>query len=404
MSRLRFPSPPRPEVSIVVVSYGGFAWTRRCLRALLDHTEPWYELIFVDNPTGEGSAGFLADEVENALLLFNPVNVGFSAACNQGAAHATGRHLLFLNNDVLVHAGWLPPLLAELAAHPDIGAAGPRFLNLDGSLQEAGALLSRGGSTLAYGAGDDPERPEYRFPRQVDYLSAACLLVRRSAFCNIGGFDAGYGLVYFEDCDLCLSLAARGWRTVYEPRSLVTHVRDAAGGSVSLRGLALRNRSRFEERWRPVLAARPFPPLAGNRWRRLAARDACATARLLVLVEEPPRPGSAGHELLAELRRELPRVRLTLALQGDWVPELDSLLALGIEVEARTAVWDAWLRERRFSFDAVFGELQPLAAALQHTQPQAARIGLVSGSALRDALAAAGIAPEVAPCSPTGES
>lgn len=394
MSVLRFPSPPRPEVSVVVVSYGGLDWTRRCLRALLDYTEPCYELILVDNPAAEGGAGLLAGEVENARLVLNPVNVGFSAACNQGAAHATGRHLLFLNNDVLVQAGWLPPLLSALGAHPRAGAAGPRFLNLDGSLQEAGALLSRGGSTCAYGAQDDPSRPEYRFPRQVDYLAAACLLVRRSAFCDAGGFDAGYGLAYFEDCDLCLSLEAAGWHTVFEPRSRVTHVRDAAGGSVTLRGLALANRSRFEERWRPILKARPYPPLAGDRRRTLAARDACATARLLVLAQEPPRPGSAGDALLAELRRELPLARLTLASPGGWTAELDPLLARGIEVQAGVEDWDAWLGERLFGFDAVFGELPALAAALQRTQPQAARIGPASGPALRDALAAAGIAPE----------
>ncbi|HWN45354.1 MAG TPA: glycosyltransferase family 2 protein [Thermoanaerobaculia bacterium] len=384
MSALRFPSPPRPEISIVVVSYGGTGWTRRCLRALLDHTDPCYELILVDNPTDEGNADL--PEVENARLLFNPVNVGFGAACNQGAAHATGRHLLFLNNDVLVHEGWLPPLLAAFGAHPGTGAAGPRFLNLDGSLQEAGALLSRGGSTLAYGADDDPDRPEFRFPRQVDYLSAACLLVRRSAFCDVGGFDAGYGLAYFEDCDLCLSLAAAGWHTAYEPRSRVTHARDAAGGSLSLRRLALANRSRFEERWRAVLTARPSPPLAGDRRRILAARDACSTAHLLVVAQD--------RELLVELRRELPRARLTAVLQEDRTSELDSLLALGIEVE-EVDDWDAWLGERLFGFDAVFGAPLALGPALQRTQPQAVRIAPASGSALRDALAAAGIAPEI---------
>lgn len=389
MSALRFPTPPRPEVSVVVVSYGGTGWTRRCLRALLDHTDPCYELIVVDNPTDEGNAGL--PEVENARLLFNPVNVGFGAACNQGAAHATGRHLLFLNNDVLVHEGWLPPLLSAFGAHPGTGAAGPRFLNLDGSLQEAGALLSRGGSTLAYGAGDDPDRPEYRFPRQVDYLSAACLLVRRSAFCDVGGFDAGYGLAYFEDCDLCLSLAAAGWHTVYEPRSRVTHARDAAGGSLSLRGLALANRSRFEERWRPLLAARPSPPLAGDRRRILAARDACATARLLAVAPD--------RELLTELLRELPGARLTVAAAGDGNAGLDELLALGIEVQ-RVEDWEAWLGERRFGFDAVFGDAPDLDPALQRTQPQAARIAPASGPALRDALCAAGIAPGIAPGMP----
>ena len=106
-----------------------------------------------------------------------------------------------------------------------MGAVGPMLLNPDGSLQCAGALLSRSGVTACYGEGDQPERAEYQFARVVDYLAGACLLVRRRAFNDVGGFDRRYGLAYFEDADLCLALAERGYRSVYEPRSRVTHLR-----------------------------------------------------------------------------------------------------------------------------------------------------------------------------------
>ncbi len=374
MSPFRFPAVPRPEVSVVMVAYGGLAWTERALGALLDHTDPVYELIVVDNPAaGEGTAELLAREVEGAVLLLNATNVGFSAACNQGAAHARGRYLAFLNNDLFVHPGWLPPLLAALDSHPSVGAGGPCFLNLDGSLQEAGALLSRSGVPLEYGCGDDPERPVHRFPRTVDYLAGACLLVRRSAFCEVGGFDAAFGLGYYEDSDLCLRLAAAGWRTLYEPRSVVTHVRGGSGATGGLQSLVLRNQALFEERWRHLLAARPLPPLAGNPRRILAARDAPTTARFLVLSQGFPGPESATWTFLEELRREHPSAQVTLAAVDEpgERPEATLLLDLGIEVEVRLDGWSSWFAERRFHYDTVFGAVPACAEPVRRTQPQA---------------------------------
>src|SRR5436190_12583959 len=140
--------------------------------------------------------------------------------------------------------GWLPPLLAILEADETVAGAGPRLLNPDGSLQLAGALLTRAGATVSYGAGDDPDRPEYGFRRDVDYLAGAALLIRRSRFADVGGFDPVFGDAYFEDADLCLALHQLGDRVVYEPASTVVHV-GAAGAqpSPSLLQLALRNRS-----------------------------------------------------------------------------------------------------------------------------------------------------------------
>jgi len=269
----RVPGVPRPEVSIVIVTYEGSGVVGQALRSLLENTEPCYELIVIDNGSSDATPALLR-QVDNATIVLNERNHGFGAANNQGASRARGRYLVFLNQDAFVHSGWLPPLLERIESDDRIGAVGPMLLNPDGSLQCAGAVLSRSGSTAGYGDGEHPERPEYRNARVVDYLPGACLLVRRRAFDDVGGFDAAYGLAYFEDADLALALAAHGYLSMYEPSSSVTHVRGTP--SEALLRLARRNRALFERRWRQVLASRPLSPLAANGPRVPAVHDAPA--------------------------------------------------------------------------------------------------------------------------------
>jgi len=264
-----------PTVSIIVAVHNGARVLLQALEALRRNTESGYELILVENGSTDDSADFVR-QAEDATVVHNTRNLGFGVASNQGATRARGRHLLFLNQDAFVQPGWLPPLLDRIETDLRIGAVGPKLLAPDGSLQCAGALLSRSGSANCYGTGDDPKRAEYGSTRVVDYLAGACLLVRRSAFHDVGGFDAAYGLAYFEDADLCLSLAANRYRCVYEPRSRVTHV--FGRPSEPIMALALRNRALFERRWRRVLAARPLSPLSASPRRTISARDTPALA------------------------------------------------------------------------------------------------------------------------------
>jgi GT2 family glycosyltransferase len=275
VSKLRAPALRRPDVSIVIVTHDAGEVLTKVLQSLVENTQPCYELIAVDNASEDGTPTLLG-QVGNATLVLNPRNFGFGAANNQGAARARAPYLLFLNQDAFVHPGWLSPLLQRVQADARVGAVGPMLVNPDGSLQCAGALLSRSGSVACYGDGDDPEQPEYRSSRVVDFLAGACLLVRRSVFAEIGGFDPAYGLGYFEDADLCLSLAARGYRCLYEPSSRVTHL--CGRPNENLLELALRNRALFERRWRRLLTLRPLSPLSSSRRRALGARDAPAAS------------------------------------------------------------------------------------------------------------------------------
>lgn len=239
-----------PVASIVIPTHGGWRWTRRALEALPEVTDAPYELIVCDNASTDETPKRLAEwRGADAAIVLNERNLGFAAACNQGAALALAPVLVFLNSDAIPGSGWLAPLVERLSADRGVGAVGPRFLNLDGSLQEAGASVLDDLTILRHGNGGDAEAPEFAFPREVDYVSGACLATRRRTFHEVGGFDVAFGLGYFEDVDLCFRLRDAGYRVMYEPRSVVTHVGGASTDDSTRRDLVSHGRRVWAKQW-----------------------------------------------------------------------------------------------------------------------------------------------------------
>ena len=379
MSAIVFPRAPRPEVTVVIPVHGRKDLTRKTLRALLEHTTLPYEVVLVDDASPGEPVGH---DVEGVTVLRNESNLGFGASCNRGALVARGRDLVFLNSDALPHAGWLEPLLARLARR-GVGAVGPKLLNLDGSLQQAGVLVGGDGRTAFYGYGDDPNDEPYAFARAVDYVSGACLAIGRALFSSLGGFDSAYGAGYYEDADFCLRLAELGYETWYEPQSVVTHVHRASHAEAAAIELSERNRAIFALRRRAALTGRE--PLADADSRaQLTARDAPADGSLLAL-------GAHDGAVLAALAHQWPRVRTT-------VLALDTATHAGPLTEAaHTDDPVAFLASRRFAYDVVLvGEPIPasLRQAIADTQPQAVVVDAVSAAALVEPLVSAGLPPE----------
>jgi GT2 family glycosyltransferase len=382
---IRFEPLPEPRVSVLIVSYGGWDVTRRTLEALQQNTDPEFEVVVVDNASLDGAADRLREEVEGATLLFNEANVGFGAATNQAAAAARGELLCLLNSDALVEPNWLPPLIETLEV-PRVGAVVPMLLNADGSLQEAGSVIDSVGWAIAVGGGESPDRREYRFRREIDFGSAACLLMRRSDFLDVGGFDDAYAPAYFEDVDLSFKLKERGLRTMYEPRSRVVHLRFGSGNWDAARDLMVKNRRVFYRRWASRLLERPRLLEVASMPRRLvAARDAEALERFLVIDDRVPhRDRGSGDprmfSLLIELADLWPDARITLAAtdgnEADRYAE--PLLAAGIEVVAPPVDWNLWFEHRRYHYSvAIVSRGQNWTwfdRSLRETQPQAFRI------------------------------
>jgi GT2 family glycosyltransferase len=393
---ISFPAVARPDVTVVMVTYNRWDLTKEALRLLAEVTEPCYEVVIVDNASTDSTVDQLA-QIPGAGVLRNPRNLGFGPATNQGAAMARGRHLVLLNSDAWVRPGWLEPLIDVADADPCVAAVAPKLLYPDGRLQEAGSIVWRDARVRQYGDGDAPNRPEYNFRRTVDYASAACLLVRRDAFISVGGFDPRFAPVYCEDVDLCLALAAGPGHVVYQPRSVVEHVRGASaiGGVQSTR--VERNRRLLRARWRQVLDRRPPESWRVEPSAIAGGRDAITCERILVL--SGPRPDAGGtpeqrrlHSLVIAAARRWPDARWTVAsLDGDPVARPDDLSDAGIEAVTGGASWEAWFAGRRYHYGIVAvadsrwdeGALHGLMTA---AQPQAVRVQ-VPGDAELGALA-----------------
>jgi O-antigen biosynthesis protein len=206
------------------------------------------ELVVVANGTPLDQLDGLTAH-EDVVLVVNQENLGFAAGCNQAASVARAPLLVFLNDDSTVDNGCIDALIRAASDDPEIGAVGARIVWVDGTLQEAGSVLWRDGSTSHVGEGLPPGSNAYQEPRDVDWASANGLLVTRRAWDVVGGFDERYFPAYYEDVDLCMALAEQGLRTRYEPQARLVHRGSQSSSKVYRDFLLTRNRRKLLEKW-----------------------------------------------------------------------------------------------------------------------------------------------------------
>jgi len=225
------------RVSAVIVNYNAGPALVDAVRSLQrDPTIDW-QIVVVDNASSDGSADALS-VIDGVRVLRNATNVGFGSGVNQGVRETGADLVLVMNPDCVLDVGACGRLASVLARHPDCAIAGPRILDPDGGIQGS----ARGDPDMFTGVfgrtsvlqrlvpGSGPSRrnvvrPELASTEDgvvVDWLSGACVLVRRRAFDEVGGFDEGYFL-YWEDADLCRRLRGRGLHVRYVPSASAVH-------------------------------------------------------------------------------------------------------------------------------------------------------------------------------------
>lgn len=259
---IRFPEVEDPAVSIVIPLYRQAQLTRAALESILDHTEHVsYEVLLIDDDADPATKALLK-EVHGVQLIVNETNQGYLRSMHRGTAAARGRWMVLCNNDIEVQPGWLPAMIDCAESNPAVAIVAPKFLYPNGSLAEAGGIIWRDATGANYGRGDDPSRCHYEYRREVDYGSAAALMVKSDLWRELGGFDELFLPMYYEDADLCFEARARGHRVMYEPRARVIHHEGATAGVDESTGHKRNqelNRPKFVEKWRDRLESEHLP-------------------------------------------------------------------------------------------------------------------------------------------------
>lgn len=219
-----------PDLSFVLVNYNGGRYLEMCLCSLYDaHLRRSFEVVIVDNASSDGSKEMLRDRFPGVRLIENESNQGFARATNQGVEAAMGRFVLLLNTDTLVDGHALNAMVEFMDGAEDAGAAGGRLLNADGSFQGGHARFSSIFQEVLIASGlGRAVRPGYPSHSdasgivQVDWVSAACLIVRRDVFLQLDGFDVDY-FMYSEEVDFQFRLKREGWAVYYLPHVQTIH-------------------------------------------------------------------------------------------------------------------------------------------------------------------------------------
>lgn len=366
--RLRQDDPPSPFalprvadplVSIIVPAYNHFTATWACLRSIADHTEGGrFEVILADDGSTDETAN-IGGLVTNLAIERAPENRGFLLNCNRAVLRAEGKYLVFLNNDARVTPGWLGPLLRVAERDARVGVVGAKLVYPDGRLQEAGGIIWNDARGLNYGKGDDPDKPEYCYLKEVDYVSGAAMLVRKQLWEEAGGFDERFAPAYYEDADLAFTARQRGFKVVYQPASLVVHEEGTSHGTDDRTGgkrHQAANRGRFLDKWRATLE-REHPAPGRDVFR---ARDRSRGKKHVLVVDHyvPRFDRDAGSRSAFHYLRWFAEEGLQVTLVGDDFareePYTSAVQQLGIEVlygRAQVRGFRRWLREHGRDID-----------------------------------------------------
>ena len=359
---MAFPVESRPLVSIIIPVYNDYRVTKNCLQAILQNTSGIpYEVILADDCSTDLTTS-ITERVANINVMRSERNLRFLGNCNQAAVAARGDYILFLNNDTAVCPNWLPPLVEVMETDPEVGIVGPGLLFANGKLQEAGAIMWQDGSAWNFGRMDDPDKPDYNYLKETDYISGACLLIRSQLWQQLGGFDTRYAPAYYEDADIAFAARAAGYKVIYQPLSRVFHFEGVSNGTdlnAGVKQYQVQNQAKFREKWAHELDTFHFP----NAENVFQARDRSRQQRTILFIDHyvphyDKDAGSRSTFMYVQLMLEMGYKVLFLgANYFPHKPYTQTLQQLGVEVlvgEYMARNQDRWLQDNAQYIDRIY--------------------------------------------------
>jgi N-acetylglucosaminyl-diphospho-decaprenol L-rhamnosyltransferase len=232
------------DLSIIIVNWNTRDFLAQCLQSVYDTVSDLdFETIVVDNASADGSPEMVRREFPQVRLIENADNVGFARANNQAMAISQGRCLLLLNSDAVLHPGALQAMCRFMDQHLEAGIVGAKLLNPDGSFQASYMdfptilgevlLLTKLFRLLRPPCFPSHSAAESQEVSEADWVSGACLMIRREALEQVGGLDEDY-FMYSEEVDWCWRVKQAGWKVFYLPEAKVLHWGGQSIGRVPL--------------------------------------------------------------------------------------------------------------------------------------------------------------------------
>ena len=234
------------DVSICITNYNARDFLRDCLLPLYKTMDALsFEIIVVDNYSGDGAPAMLRDEFPDVRLLINNENTGFTRPYNQAMRLTCGRYVVLLNPDTLVSPNAIAELVSFLDLHPEVGIVGPKVLNRDGTLQkQCRRSEARPWDAICYFSGLSRLFPnDKRFAgylmtyldedltHEAEAVSGSCMLICREVIDQIGYLDENF-FAYQEDTDYCRRARLAGWKVFYNPSAQIIHYGGEGGSNV----------------------------------------------------------------------------------------------------------------------------------------------------------------------------
>ena len=244
------------DLATVIVSYRSREPLLECLAALAaDVATIPHETVVVDNDPVDDTLDAAARAFPGVRGIANRENVGYARAVNQGLAATSAEFVLVMNPDCVPERGAVPALIHYLRAHPRTAVAGPMILDSDGTLQYSArsfpdhlTFLFNRYSLLTRLFPNNPYSRRYLLTdwdhtsvRDVDWVSGACMLVRRAAIAEVGGMDEAF-FMFNEDVDWCRRMKSAGWTVTFVPEARVVHHVGASRSKVAAKVILERHR------------------------------------------------------------------------------------------------------------------------------------------------------------------
>ncbi len=231
-------------IDVIIVNYNSTAYLVDCLKSVKHPLNGMNARIFVQDNASSDGVERIREEFPDVFLTRNRRNLGFAAAANRALAIGNNPYAVLLNPDAVVVDDFFRNSVAFMKKNPRVGILGPKVLEKDGRLQNSARSFPTV-LTALFGRTSLLTRlfPENRItrknlpslvsdgsnPMEVDWVSGACMVVRRNAFLDVGGLDERFFL-YWEDADWCRRMWKAGWKVVYFPRVCVRHFTGASSG------------------------------------------------------------------------------------------------------------------------------------------------------------------------------